>query len=420
VTAPLAKASGFLEHAQLEALRSTGHRPDPPRSREDIEGCIVIPMKRQATGRTVVPANGEFLVDLRPAPAAGLACPSGIDLHHCDTGSFGLVSQGRQERRPSDVCNRTGQPAVPHHPRDVEALHRDEASATDQRNGCLVSMVLPTATNLRVYRPKLLHGLSAVVATLLLSADGTPCAAQLRKGFLEVPGVGLVDAIGVGQEVLQPYVDPDLGADLRGDGDVSRFAGERDVPLVSFTKDRDRLDRPLDGSVEVDLDFANVLDVEAVAGQSDTVKVGGKGDGIEVVSALEARISGLLFGLDSPEKRLKGAVKTQQGGLDAAKVRLGVPSILPATFLEPPGLVLVGQGSVLDLVSHLAVEECGVVDVTVRVECDAQLADLVRRGVQTVLEGTVHLRLPLLGDVLLDCLLGNKPNAPYVIASTSL
>jgi len=137
MTTQPACAGRFSEHAQLEALCPTGHRPDPSRSRENIEGCIVIPMKRQATGWTVVPADGEFLADLRPAPATGLACPSGIDLHHCDTGSFGLVLQGRQERRPSDVGNRTSQPAVPHHPRDVEVLHRDETSATDQGKGGL-------------------------------------------------------------------------------------------------------------------------------------------------------------------------------------------------------------------------------------------------------------------------------------------
>jgi len=44
--------------------------PDRPGASQDIQGGIVIPMKRQATSRTVMPANRKVFLDLSAALAA--------------------------------------------------------------------------------------------------------------------------------------------------------------------------------------------------------------------------------------------------------------------------------------------------------------------------------------------------------------
>jgi len=63
------------------------------------------------------------LPNFAAATATGLTRPTRIDLHHQNTGTFGLVSQRCQKASPGDIGNRSAQPAVPDHPLDVQALH---------------------------------------------------------------------------------------------------------------------------------------------------------------------------------------------------------------------------------------------------------------------------------------------------------
>src|SRR5262249_46395083 len=99
-------------------------------------------MQGEPAMRTVVTADREPLADLGPARAALLARAPRVHFHEGDPGTFSLGSQRQQEAGPPGIADRSGQPVVPEHPPDVQALDRDQPVSTDQLQGDLVVMLL--------------------------------------------------------------------------------------------------------------------------------------------------------------------------------------------------------------------------------------------------------------------------------------
>lgn len=74
-----------------------------------------------------MPTNRKILADLLTAPAALLACSSGIDFHNLYTGTLSLVFQDAQKAGPTGITDSPGQPVIPQHSLDVKAFHSDQA-----------------------------------------------------------------------------------------------------------------------------------------------------------------------------------------------------------------------------------------------------------------------------------------------------
>lgn len=334
---------------------------------------------------------GQLFQDDRTAATALLACSTSRDLHDRNTGTLSLVFQRRQEAAPGGVRNRTAQPVVPEHPSDVQAFHRDETVATAQFQSSLVSVISPQVRNPGVQLPKLLHGLLAVLAALLLSAHGSAGSSEGWKLGLQVSGVGLVLAIGCGQKAFDADVYTNGGIVAGRDIDIPKVAGKDGEPLVTFELEADGLDRAIDCPVQLDLDRSDVLDAQlAVGKQLDAVAVGRKLDGLKSALGLEARVSGLLSGLDAAEEGRERLVEPPHRGLGRGEVQLLEPLVDEPLVCEPCRLLVVGDGNAVVIVGGLTLAEAGIVEAPMRLQHNFEFAGLVVVRVQSELECLSH------------------------------
>ena len=361
-------------------------------------------------------ANREVFAHLPAAAAALLTGATGIDFHELRPSFFGFAAQDVQEAGPAGVTDRAGQPAVRQHPFDVERFDSDETEREDQATGdgvvVLASQVLDAGVNLL----KAADGLAAVLATLLLAGDGAAGDAQLRQGGLEVARVGLALSLAGGEEGFQPHVDTDRRQGGRLHAQVPQVARRDDKPLVRLALERQRLDRAFHGPMQLDADRADVLDAQAVAGQTDAVAVAGVLDAIEAVAPLEPRIArprGFL--LDPAEEVRKRLVQAPHRGLGGREVEAGEEGIRPPLALEPCRLFRVLHRALSGFVGRFPLVQASVVQSAVRLQSGSQLALLIGVGEQAVLEGAAHLLPLLVGDVALDGGFADGPDRAAVV-----
>jgi hypothetical protein len=110
-----------------------------------------------------------------------LRCPSRVHFHECDPGAFSLGSQRQQEIAPGNIADRAGQPIVPEHVLDAQALDRDEPVATDQLQGDLVVMLATKVLHASVSLRDRLASLAAVLAPLLLPGEAALLPAKFGQ-----------------------------------------------------------------------------------------------------------------------------------------------------------------------------------------------------------------------------------------------
>lgn len=390
MTTPPAKAGGFSGDGNCLAVSACWLRPSQC-PRQDVAGSVDVPVQDQAAVRTTVHTLRELLGNVGPATAARLAGPARIDLHHCNTGSFGLVFQGCHEAAPGSVGNRPAQPAVLDHPLDVQALHRDEAVATAQIQSCLVSVVMTKVLNLGVKPAQTLHSFLVVLAVLLLAAD---CPAGTVQGWqfgLEIPRVGLVLPVRGGQEALQADINPNRWVGAWGDSNFTLVTDQDNIPLLALAFERGGLNRSFDRTMNLALNHANVLHSE-LAGWHETnaVAVGRELHGPEAPLGLEARVAGLLAAFNVSEKCCEGPVKPYNSSNATSVVDVCEPPINLALVCEPRCLLNIIKADAILFVSQLALFETGVVEPAVGLEHDVKLTHLIAVGVESELVGAVH------------------------------
>src|SRR5205085_7703185 len=100
----------------------------------------------------------------------------------------------------------------------------------------------------------------------------------------------------------------------------SPLTDEHSVPPLAHAFERDRLDRAVQRTVQLDLEGAHALDVEPVALEFASIAVDGKGDAVEAQIALETRKSGGLAGLDPAKEVLVGPLCSPANRLQHAEV----------------------------------------------------------------------------------------------------
>ena len=200
-----AKADSFFEQPAYRwacAQRARSRRGQRPA--QNIARGVNVSVQNNSAGAAVDTFLEKFLDD-RATPGTLLACPARIYLKQSHPGSFSLGFEYRDELAPASVTDRSGQPIVPEHPQDVQALNRDQAEATHQKIGNLVRMFPTQVGDPRVLLSKLPRCLLAIARSKLLPAHGAPCPSQHWQLGLEKSRVGYVFCVTGRKEVLKPY-----------------------------------------------------------------------------------------------------------------------------------------------------------------------------------------------------------------------
>jgi hypothetical protein len=294
----------------------------------------MIPVQGQPAMRAVMPANVEALAYLLFAAIAPLACATGINFHDLNTGAFSLLFEDAQESGPTGILDRTGKPAVPEHPFDVQAFRSDKSVATDQVQRNLMAMMVPQVANAAVQFSETFDRLASVLAAFLFPGHGAAKTTKFGECFFVKPWIRLLFTFAGGQKVFQANVDPNGRIGTRLDGDFTEVTRQDDIPLVGFTLNPDSLDFAFVRPVDIDLDGSDELQAEAVPEEFRTVPVY-ELNTIELVFAFEPRVSCRFTFLDTIKECGKRKVKAAHRKHSASGVNLGKERIGFSEVLEP-------------------------------------------------------------------------------------
>jgi len=337
-------------------------------------------------------ANAKLLTNLTAAATALLAGSTSIHTHHNNTGAFSLMLQGCQKASPGDIGNRAAQPAVPQHPLDVQAFYRDEAVATAQFEGSLVSVVMPEIPDAFMDSLQLMDSLTSIRSSLLLATYGTARPTEGWQFVFEVFWVRLMVSIGGRVEAFNTYVDSYKRIFARLNLNLSEVTREDDIPLVVLQFKSDRLDLTFNRSVLFDLQLANMLNAEfSVFEKFDAVAVVGKGYGGKPALGLEARITWLFLGLYTAKERLEGTVESSHCAISTVSINVGKPLVGTPLICVPGRLLKKSNGNAVFGIRELSLFQTGVVEPAVSLQHDLKLALLVGVGVKPKFERFVHL-----------------------------
>jgi hypothetical protein len=165
----------------------------------------MIAASRQSASGAIVPTIRQGLAHTGSA-RTGLACAPRVNLDQSSTGAFSLVSDHRQEHRPSRVVNGLRQ-----HPGGkslyVQILDGNQPVFVNQFPRELVLEIRPLIAHMNVGTLEQPHGLASPVAALLPSRHLTLTAAQTGLGIPVVPGILNLRAITQYGETVQPHVN---------------------------------------------------------------------------------------------------------------------------------------------------------------------------------------------------------------------
>src|SRR5687767_9263493 len=106
-----------------------------PSEHQNVQRCIVVPMKHQSAARTSMLSTGQFLDNTPCAPGASLRCPTRIDLQELRTSFFRFVAKHPDKSSPPRVVYRLRQlcSVLRDHLPDVQIFHRDHSESLDDR-----------------------------------------------------------------------------------------------------------------------------------------------------------------------------------------------------------------------------------------------------------------------------------------------
>ena len=255
----------------------------------------------------------------RTAAATRLSRLVGRNCHHRHTSFFRFVRQDMQERTPRDIPRGFGKPTAGN-AAHVQIFVNDCAVARDQRTRRLVVEIpSPIADPLLLFLQRM-DGFCPARTAFLPPCNLPLCSPQRR---LRLPiGVWRRNALAFrrDQEGFQTKIDPHGRPVCRRGVDVTQVARTHDVPTISLPLVGDRLDLPLDWTMQLDVHAPDVLEGDAAPIKPTTVAHGRKLDRSKAVPALEARVARCLARLDTPEERLKRPIQPPQGRLTTGKV----------------------------------------------------------------------------------------------------
>lgn len=400
-------------------VKSHWPRPGQECTCEDVPRRVLVSVQDKPAVRAGVDALRQRLPHNDPAPGTILACARRIHGHHLCSGAFSLVAKDVHETAPGGVRNRASKRVVLDHPTDVQALHPDQPMRSDQIQRSFVMMLSPKVGNASMKNMNDFDGLTAIRSALLFPTDSSLGTTQCGQFRLEIARVLDAGSVGGGEKRLKSNVDAGSWLAAGWHSQVAEVTGQDYIPFVGLTLQCGRLDCALHLSVDIDADFADVLDAELAFDESDTIAIGREFDAVEAIACLEPWIAGLRVpALAATEKSAVGLVKAAHRGLSRREVDSGEEGIVPAQVFELGRLGGVLDAAPMRFILPAPLLQAKVVKPPMRFEHNAKLSRLVDVGVEAKLVGAAHLLALLLFDVASDTRLGDGPTRPGVVAAT--
>src|SRR6516165_1999301 len=227
-----------------------------------------------------VPAVGKLLPNFYATFSTELRGSCGIDFYNHGTGTLSLVREDHPKVIPANIGYRLGQPVVPQHPTDIEALHREQTIAINQSINNLVVILTSHIANTSMQLGNLGDSLTTLLAALLLARYRTLAPAQFRQLFLKETRISYMLALVRRKEMFQANIDANGRILTRRNAYLAEITRENYVPLAGLQLERGRLNYALVRTMHPGTNHANVLNTQLSLMKTDAITVSRKLDRI--------------------------------------------------------------------------------------------------------------------------------------------
>ncbi len=343
-------------------------------------------MIRQATFRTIVPADRQVFLDHRAA-GTGLACISRIDFYQLTPGTLSLVREFMKEAAPRSIVNLLRENAA-RHPLDVQLLDSDKVEFIDQMPRKFVLKIRSLIENLLMDRPQNGNSFTPAVRAFLSSGNAPLGDAQFLGGRCVVFPVFDLRTVRESGEVLDANINAGVVAGVGQWIGRDFCTGGNCVPLDPFTFDDHLFDRAFNGSVQFDFDQPNVGQSEFIAEKSKPLAVIDKA--IEKVCTFEAWVARFIARFDAPKEGLEGSIYLPQYFSTDSRLDVAIFRAKLANLGNLPALLIKRNIYPIEVPSVPSLLKRGVIEFTTQIKRALQFCYLLTVGVQSEFVGFAH------------------------------
>jgi len=360
VTTLSAKADSFLGHARSNLPRFV---PNAQSERQNITGGVDITVNHKPAMRASVNTVSKRFRNIGGASATGayLRCPVGVDRDELPPSFFHFVGQFVKERTPSGIVYRLGK----HPPRqcqNVQVLNSDKPVTIGDFATELVLKVRALIVNVSVGFLKQSDGFPSVSPASFASGNFPLNPSEFGLACLEGTGVVNQFAVRERNEGIQSHVNTDCRGLL-----VRYSIGNQDtesgIPLASFPLQSDRPNIASNRAMQLQLDYANALNLQPIVDNVATVSPNGECEAVKPITGLKPRITRLLPRFHPAKEGFVCLINTAKHILTSrivGKVKAACMSYL----FELIGLVIVVKASLLHLPSISTLLEGSIIQMT--------------------------------------------------------
>ena len=357
-----------------------------------------------------------FLNDFT-ALRTSLAGISGINLYHLPTSFCRFVRKYYDKGIPSRVSDRLGEVMIFEKSNSVQVFNSDNVVVVDNFSGNLMRCIFSLIGNVFMSTLKLPNSFPSMVIAFLTSRNFALMPSKFPFRLTKVLRRIKEFAIGRSDEVTDTHVNTNDCASW-----LKRFwlslTRKASVVFTRLTPDGNGLNYTFDRTVELDFDFANVLDIQlSVIPDSGSVAVC-ELDGLPSVLALETGISRLVTGFHTPKESLECFIQTAKSTLNRTEVGFLIVFVGFSGLLVRSRLIAIGNGFLRLFISRLALIKRIVVYTAMRFKRFVNRFSLFSCRVYSVFECFEHwLYSFLCFDVFSDCFRRYIPCRAHVITA---
>lgn len=319
---------------------------------------------------------------------------------------------------PTSIMRRLRQ-SSPRDTFDVKSFVGYQGVRVNQLTRRLVVKVSALVGNLLMQTSYTLSSLTSPGRTLDAPRERPRSPSKPLLGFPVVLGRGDAFAAICDDEALQPEVYTNRHTVTGRLGCVPEVARKDRVPFTALPLDRNGLNDPFDRPMQLDLDVADILKVQAsVLFELTAVAIGRELNRSEPIFRLVSRVTWSVACLASAKERLERLIQPPQRRLGRREVESREARTSLAGRLKPPRLFTVGDGAFFGFVHVPTFSQSKVVQSAVLLK--HRIKGLLLRAVreQPKLVCFPHLGLApclLSGDVAGYRLIRNVPGGAHVV-----
>jgi hypothetical protein len=164
-----------------------------------------------------------------PTVATCLGGKAGVHSNHLMTSTLSLVRENFEELTPSGITNGFGKMMVLDHVTDSQVFNCNMVIGLSILLSRFEVEIPPLSSNLEMGLCRTISGFPTPLASLFATANHALLASQGTLMLAIIPRISNSLPLGVGEEGLEPYIDPDVGMIAR--------RGRMFIVWLSFTND---------------------------------------------------------------------------------------------------------------------------------------------------------------------------------------